>query len=167
MYTSVHWSGWIQGVDSVTFGRLVQQCFIGWPWCRMVGDYTGLKTWDVKSNDNDNDHPVANKLKRWGESRCRPGAATCQSCSDCSWKLVNGSGIPDLQLCLCLCRCGCLCLCDLFVFAFVFPPLALPPFNCSSNLPSRLVREPDCHIETLATIRQCQKLKMTDTGLFN
>ena len=89
--------------------------------------------------------------------------ATCQSCSDCSWKLVNGSGIPDLQLCLCLCRCGCLCLCDLFVFAFVFPPLALPPFNCSSTLPSMSVREPGYHIETLATIWQCQQLKMTQT----
>ena len=86
--------------------------------------------------------------------------ATCQSCSDCSWKLVNGSGIPDLQLCLCLCRCVCLCLCDLFVLAFVFPPLALSPFNFSSTLPSWLVKEPDYYIETLAT-RQCQQLKTT------
>ena len=132
------------------------------PYGSWLHTYTGLKTWDVKSSDNDNDHQVVNKLKRWGESRCRPGAATCQSCSDCSWKLVNGSGIPDLQLCLCLCRCGCLCLCDLFVFAFAFPPLALPPLSCSSTLPSRLVREPDCHIETFAT-RQCQQLKMTQT----
>ena len=74
MSASLHWSGWTHRVDPVTCGRLVQQCFIGWPGCRMVGDYTGLKTWDVKSNDNDNDLLVANKLKRWGESRCRPGA---------------------------------------------------------------------------------------------
>ena len=60
-----------------------------------------------------------------------------------------------------------------FVVAFVFvilfcicifsPPLALPPFNCSSTLPSMSVREPGYHIETLATIWQCQQLKMTQT----
>ena len=158
MYTSVHWSGWIQGVDSVTFGRLVQQCFIGWPWCRMVGDYTGLKTWDVKSNDNDNDHLVVNKLKRWGESRCRPGAGHLPILLRLLLKTgqrIRHTWLAAVSLSLSLWLPLSL---SFFVFAFVFPPLALSPFNCSSTLPSRLGMEPDYHIKTLET-RQCQQLK--------